>query len=80
MHIMFYDIVLGQLLLISSLSQVKNRIVVMSIHQPRYSIYKLFDTLTLLSVGNVVYHGNAHKALEYFDRIGEYPVCICTCM
>ena len=43
----------------------------MSIHQPRYSIFKLFDSLTLLSVGNMVYHGSAHKALEYFDRIGE---------
>ena len=53
------------------LSQVNNRIVIMSIHQPRYSIFKLFDSLTLLSVGNMVYHGNAHRALEYFDRIGE---------
>ena len=55
----------------SSLSRVNNRIVIMSIHQPRYSIYKLFDTLTLLSVGSMVYHGNAHKALEYFEKSGE---------
>ena len=67
------------------LSQVKNRIVIISIHQPRYSIFKLFDSLTLLSVGNMVYHGNAHKALEYFDRIGknllcEYFIKYTTCM
>ena len=61
------------------LSQVKNRIVIMSIHQPRYSIFKLFDSLTLLSVGNMVYHGNAHKALEYFDGIGENSVCKLKC-
>jgi ABC-type multidrug transport system ATPase subunit len=44
----------------------------MSIHQPRYSIFKLFDTLTLLSLGSMVYHGQAGEALEYFDRsLGE---------
>ena len=48
----------------------------MSIHQPRYSIFKQFDSLTLLSVGNMIYHGNAHKALEYFDKIGEF-LCVC---
>ena len=52
------------------LSCTSNRIVIMSIHQPRYSIFKLFDTLTLLSVGNMVYHGPAGQALAYFSRLG----------
>jgi hypothetical protein len=43
----------------------------MSIHQPRYSIFKLLDTLTLLSAGNVVYHGQASNALEYFNGAGR---------
>ena len=43
----------------------------MSIHQPRYSIFKLFDTLTLLSRGDLVYLGPSRMALGYFDRIGE---------
>jgi len=43
----------------------------MSIHQPRYSIFKLFDTLTLLSEGTVVYHGPNRKALEYFGQYGK---------
>ena len=43
----------------------------MSIHQPRYSIFKLFDTLTLLSLGNMVYHGIANEALDYFNGIGQ---------
>ena len=43
----------------------------MSIHQPRYSIFKLFDTLTLLSLGSVVYQGSSHKVLEYFEKIGK---------
>ena len=47
-----------------------DNIVIMSIHQPRYSIFKLFDSLTLLSLGNVVYHGQASNALEYFHNAG----------
>ena len=43
---------------------------IMSIHQPRYSIFKQCDTLTLLSLGNVVYHGSAQSALSYFETVG----------
>ncbi|XP_072241036.1 broad substrate specificity ATP-binding cassette transporter ABCG2d [Leuresthes tenuis] len=48
------------------------RTIIMSIHQPRYSIYRLFDTLTLLVSGKMVYHGPAPNALDYFGSIG-YP-------
>ncbi|KAF4090667.1 hypothetical protein AMELA_G00054780 [Ameiurus melas] len=44
--------------------------IIMSIHQPRYSIYQLFDNLTLLVSGKQVYHGPAHSALNYFSNIG----------
>ena len=48
----------------------------MSIHQPRYSIFKLFDTLTLLSRGDLVYHGPRHMALEHFSRQGtSHVIC-----
>uniref|UniRef100_A0A3Q3MN08 ABC-type xenobiotic transporter n=1 Tax=Labrus bergylta TaxID=56723 RepID=A0A3Q3MN08_9LABR len=46
------------------------RTIIMSIHQPRYSIYRLFDTLTLLVSGKMVYHGPASNALDYFANIG----------
>ncbi|XP_040042075.2 broad substrate specificity ATP-binding cassette transporter ABCG2d [Gasterosteus aculeatus] len=46
------------------------RTIIMSIHQPRYSIYRLFDTLTLLVGGKMVYHGPAPNALDYFTDIG----------
>uniref|UniRef100_A0A8C9RYN1 Broad substrate specificity ATP-binding cassette transporter ABCG2 n=1 Tax=Scleropages formosus TaxID=113540 RepID=A0A8C9RYN1_SCLFO len=46
------------------------RTIIMSIHQPRYSIYRLFDSLTLLVNGKQVYHGPAQSALEYFAEIG----------
>ncbi|KAM7366589.1 hypothetical protein PAMP_016020 [Pampus punctatissimus] len=46
------------------------RTIILSIHQPRYSIYRLFDSLTLLVNGKQVYHGPAQSALEYFSDIG----------
>lgn len=46
--------------------------VIFSIHQPRYSIYKMFDNLILLSQGSVVYHGPSPHALDYFSSIGKY--------
>uniref|UniRef100_A0A3P9MKX5 Broad substrate specificity ATP-binding cassette transporter ABCG2 n=1 Tax=Oryzias latipes TaxID=8090 RepID=A0A3P9MKX5_ORYLA len=46
------------------------RTIIMSIHQPRYSIYRLFDSLTLLVSGKMVYHGPAPNALDYFANIG----------
>ncbi|CAG5929446.1 unnamed protein product [Menidia menidia] len=46
------------------------RTIILSIHQPRYTIYRLFDSLTLLVNGNQVYHGPAQTALEYFSEIG----------
>uniref|UniRef100_A0A3Q3X0N4 ABC transporter domain-containing protein n=1 Tax=Mola mola TaxID=94237 RepID=A0A3Q3X0N4_MOLML len=46
------------------------RTIILSIHQPRYSIYRLFDSLTLLVNGKQVFHGPAQKALDYFSDIG----------
>ncbi|XP_062989272.1 broad substrate specificity ATP-binding cassette transporter ABCG2-like isoform X2 [Elgaria multicarinata webbii] len=57
------------LLLLKRLSK-RGRTIIFSIHQPRYSIYKLFDSLTLLALGKVLYHGPAKEALEYFHSIG----------
>uniref|UniRef100_A0A8C7KR44 Broad substrate specificity ATP-binding cassette transporter ABCG2 n=1 Tax=Oncorhynchus kisutch TaxID=8019 RepID=A0A8C7KR44_ONCKI len=48
----------------------QGRTIIMSIHQPRYSIYRLFDSLTLLVSGKQVYHGPAQNALDYFSDIG----------
>ena len=50
----------------------EGRLIVVAIHQPRYAIYQLFDTITLLSQGHTVYHGSAKSALEYFSLQG-YP-------
>nr|XP_056705898.1 broad substrate specificity ATP-binding cassette transporter ABCG2-like [Euleptes europaea] len=57
------------LLLLKRLSR-RGRTIIFSIHQPRYSIFKLFDSLTLLALGKVLYHGPANNALEYFRSVG----------
>ncbi|XP_076840638.1 broad substrate specificity ATP-binding cassette transporter ABCG2 [Brachyhypopomus gauderio] len=46
------------------------RTIILSIHQPRFSIFRLFDNLTLLTGGRLVYHGPAQSALDYFNDIG----------
>ncbi|XP_065906221.1 broad substrate specificity ATP-binding cassette transporter ABCG2-like isoform X2 [Dysidea avara] len=49
----------------------QNRVIILSIHQSQYSVYELFDTLTLLSNGYLVYHGPAgDTALQYFKNLG----------
>ncbi|NXT69381.1 ABCG2 protein, partial [Chaetops frenatus] len=57
------------LILLKKLSR-RGRTIIFSIHQPRYSIFKLFDSLTLLASGKVLFHGPAKHALEYFSSIG----------
>nr|XP_014350846.1 PREDICTED: ATP-binding cassette sub-family G member 2 [Latimeria chalumnae] len=57
------------LLLLKRMSK-RGRTIIFSIHQPRYSIYKLFDNMTLLAGGRLVYHGPAKNALDYFSTAG----------
>ncbi|XP_072050160.1 broad substrate specificity ATP-binding cassette transporter ABCG2-like [Amphiura filiformis] len=44
--------------------------IIISIHQPRYDIFRLFNTYHLLSKGETVYHGPAGECLQYFNSIG----------
>ncbi|XP_019382157.1 PREDICTED: ATP-binding cassette sub-family G member 2-like [Gavialis gangeticus] len=48
----------------------QGKTIIFSIHQPRYSIFRLFDNLTLLATGRMLYHGPAQDAIEYFKSIG----------
>ncbi|VDL89874.1 unnamed protein product [Schistocephalus solidus] len=49
----------------------RGRTIILSIHQPKYSIYKLFDSLTLVCGGQIVYHGPGRKdPIHYFARLG----------
>lgn len=50
-----------------------NKTIVMSIHQPRADIFKLFDRIFILSKGNLCYADSYEHIFEYFSRIG-YPI------
>ncbi|XP_062992311.1 broad substrate specificity ATP-binding cassette transporter ABCG2-like [Elgaria multicarinata webbii] len=57
------------LILLKKMS-LQGKTIIFSIHQPRYSIFKLFDTLTLLANGKLLYHGPAENTLGYFQKLG----------
>lgn len=50
----------------------KGRTVIFSIHQPRSSIFELFDELILLSKGEVAYFGPSSNVLDHFQKLGYY--------
>ena len=46
------------------------RTIIFSVHQPRFSIFKQFDCLHLLSAhGQTVYHGAVSNVIDYFSNI-----------
>ncbi|XP_056419616.1 ATP-binding cassette sub-family G member 8-like [Hyla sarda] len=49
-----------------------NRLVLLSIHQPRSDIFQLFNLVLLLSSGATIYSGTAKDMVQYFSSIG-YP-------
>ncbi|XP_056617492.1 ATP-binding cassette sub-family G member 8 [Triplophysa dalaica] len=49
-----------------------NRLVLLSVHQPRSDIFQLFDLVVLLSSGSAVYCGQAKDMVPYFTALG-YP-------
>lgn len=55
-----------------SLARDYNRTVIFTIHQPRSNIVALFDQLTVLAAGKLVYSGAYAQCQEYFTSIG-YP-------
>ena len=54
-----------------SIGRNEHKIIIMSIHQPRYSIYKQIDQITLLSKGEIIYHGSRSEATNYFKHMGK---------
>lgn len=49
----------------------EGKTVVVAIHQPRSSIYAMFDDLILVSEGGLIYSGEASKAVSYFEEQGH---------
>ncbi|KAM7326633.1 hypothetical protein ACRRTK_015111 [Alexandromys fortis] len=48
----------------------RGRTIIFSIYRPPYSIFRFFDSLTLVASGKVMFHGPAQEALEYFKSAG----------
>ncbi|XP_074662264.1 ATP-binding cassette sub-family G member 8-like [Tubulanus polymorphus] len=48
----------------------KDKLVVMTIHQPRSNIFELFDQVMILTEGNIAYYGDAKRMSPYFESIG----------
>ncbi|KAM9726559.1 ATP-binding cassette sub-family G member 8 [Menidia menidia] len=48
-----------------------NRLVLLSVHQPRSDIFQLFDLVVLLSSGSAVYCGAARDMVPYFTGLGH---------
>ncbi|XP_030302696.1 ATP-binding cassette sub-family G member 8 isoform X3 [Calypte anna] len=49
-----------------------NRLVLLSLHQPRSDIFQLFDLVLLMTDGVTVYSGTARDMVQYFTELG-YP-------
>lgn len=45
--------------------------VIMSIHQPRSSIFEMLDDICLLSEGRLIYFGARKDVLPYFEKLGH---------
>lgn len=50
------------------LAKTQNKTIFMTIHQPNTEIFKLFDRLTLLVEGRLIYQGSSEQASEYFSQ------------
>ena len=51
--------------------------VVCSIHQPRSSIFAMFDDLLILSEGKLLYEGSAEASLKFFEAQASGDPCHC---
>ncbi|XP_004640702.1 ATP-binding cassette sub-family G member 2 [Octodon degus] len=57
------------LLLLKRMSR-EGQTIIFSIRQPRYSIFKMFESITLLAAGKLIFHGPAQMAVEHFTSAG----------
>lgn len=56
--------------MIKRVAEEENMIVICSIHQPSTSVFQLFDKVTFLSKGKMVYAGTVNDVVDYFSSAG----------
>jgi ABC-type multidrug transport system ATPase subunit len=55
---------------LKKLAKAQNKIILLTIHQPRTDILDLFDKVILLTMGQCVWFGSTHDAIEHFGNNG----------
>ena len=55
---------------IKNLAIEENKIVLLTIHQPRPDVLMMFDSIILMTQGKVAFFGSLSEGLEYFSSIG----------
>lgn len=57
---------------LADLAHNQGKIVLLTIHQPRSDIFRMFNQVGIMAYGKLVYFGGSEQMLEYFDKLG-YP-------
>lgn len=52
------------------LAKEDNKIILLTIHQPRTDILELFDKIILLSMGELIWFGTTNDAIDHFENLG----------
>ncbi|NXI85917.1 ABCG5 protein, partial [Rhipidura dahli] len=60
----------NQLVLLLSELAHRDRIVILTIHQPRSELFKLFDKIAIMSFGEMVFCGNPMEMISFFSDCG----------
>ncbi|ODV58976.1 uncharacterized protein ASCRUDRAFT_38135 [Ascoidea rubescens DSM 1968] len=66
------------LLFLDHLAKNENKTIILTIHQPRYDLFKTFGSILVLSKsidnngGKVIYNGNPNSMMEYFKNLGFF--------
>lgn len=51
-------------------AQATQQTVIVTIHQPRSAIWEMFDTVSLLASGRLMYHGRCAEMVPWFNTLG----------
>ena len=55
---------------LADLAHNQGKIVLLTIHQPRSDIFRMFNQVGIMAYGQLVYFGGSEQMLEYFDKLG----------
>lgn len=57
---------------LADLAHNQGKIILLTIHQPRSDIFRMFDQVGIMAYGKLVYFGGSEDMMEYFGKLG-YP-------